>query len=327
LSDTQGTTVESPGGASFSYFAAPLLSALLFLSIFFLPVIGWLMNFFAPLPMIYYFFTHGRRPAHIALLTASIGIGIAFGMEMGLYYLSCYGLLALVMGEMINRSSTMESAVASSAFAALLVAALLLFFTSHVPIVEVYVKIHQQVVSIINQSIEAYRQAGVSAGQIEIIEENIQWIARWVVLLMPGAIATAFITLSAGNYIGYKFLQNRLPYLPPPDPRPVLFWSPPDKTVFAAIIGGGMSLFPYAAIRAPGLNLLLVTCTLYSLSGFCILQHFFIRARFPFFVRWTGYILLLLQPFLIFGVMLLGLFDLWFDFRKIRAQKADKKEE
>ncbi|MFQ5433017.1 MAG: DUF2232 domain-containing protein, partial [Nitrospinota bacterium] len=327
LSDTQGTTVESPGGASFSYLAAPLLSALLFLSIFFLPGIGWLLNFFAPLPMIYYFFTHGRRAAHIALLTASAGIGAAFGMEMGLYYLSCYGLLALVMGEMINRNSTMEAAVASAAFAAILFSILLLFFTSQVPLGDFYQKINEQAAAIISQSIEAYKQAGINAEQIAVIEENIPWIAKWIVFLMPGAIITAFITLSVGNYIGYKFLKTRLPYLPPADPRPVLFWAVPDKTVFAAIIGGGMSLLSATAIRALGLNILFVTGTLYTLSGFCILQHFFIRSRLPFFVRWTGYILLLLQPFLILIVMFLGLFDLWFDFRKIRGQKTDKKEE
>lgn len=327
MSDTQGITVESPGGASFSYIAAPLLSALLFLSIFFLPLLGWLMNFFAPLPMIYYFFTHGRRVAHIALLTVSAGIGAAFGIEMGLYYLSCYGMLALVMGEMINRNSTMEASVAFAAFAVLMFSLLLLFFTSQGQVGDIYGKIHEQVAILISQSIEAYSQAGISAEQIEIIEENIPWIATWVVLLMPGAIITAFIMLSAGNYIGYKFLQTRLPYLPPPDPKPVLFWSPPDKTVFAAIIGGGMSLLPTAAIRALGLNILFVTGTLYTFSGFCILQHFFTRSRLPFFVRWTGYILLLLQPFLILIVMFLGLFDLWFDFRKIRPQKADKKEE
>ena len=327
MSDTQNTTVETPGGASFSYLAAPLLSALLFLSIFFLPVVGWFMNLFAPLPMIYYLFTHGRRAAHIALLAASAAIGAAFGFEMGLYYLSCYGLLALVMGEMINRNSTMETTVAFAALAAFMFSVLLFFFISHVQVGDIYAKIHGEAVILINQSIKAYKQAGVGSEQIEIIKKNIPWIAKWIVLLMPGAIITTFISLSAGNYIGYKYLKTRLPYLPPPDPKPALFWSPPDKTVFAAIIGGAMSLLPATSIRALGLNILFVTATLYTFSGFCILQHFFIRSRLPFFVRWTGYILLLLQPFLILIVILLGLFDLWFDFRKIRGQKADKKEE
>ena len=327
LSDTQGTTVEPSGGTSLSYFAAPLLSAILFLSIFFLPLLGWLLNLFAPLPMIYYFFTHGRRAAHVALLAATAGIGVAFGMEMGIYYLSCYGLMALVMGEMINRNSTMEATVASAALTAFMFTGLLLFFTSQAQMGDLYLKIHEQVTIIIGQSIEAYKQAGVTGEQIEVIEENVQGIAKWVILLMPSAIVTAFIMLSAGNYIGYKLLQKRLPQLPPPDKKPLLHWSPPDKTVFALIIGGGMSLLPSTAFRALGLNSLLITTTLYTFSGFCILQHFFIRSRLPFFVRWTGYILLLLQPFLMLIVMLLGLFDLWFDFRKIRTEKADKKEE
>lgn len=327
VSDTQGTTVDPPGGASLGYFAAPLLSALLFLSLFFLPIIGWLMNLFAPLPMIYYFFTHGRRATHIALLAASVVIGASFGMEAGLYYLACYGLLALVMGEMINRNSTMEVAVAYAAFAAILFGALFLLLVSQTQVGELYGRFYEQVTIIIGQSIEAYREAGISAEQIEVLEENAEWIAKWIVLLMPGGFIAAFVMLSAGNYIGYKFLQTRLPYLPQPDPKPLLSWSPPDKTVFAAIIGGGMTLLPAAAIRAVGLNVLFVTGTLYSLVGFCVIQHFFIRSRLPFFVRWTGYILLLLQPFLIAGVMFLGLFDLWFDFRKIRSKKTDKKEE
>lgn len=248
-------------------------------------------------------------------------------MEMGIYYLSCYGLMALVMGEMINRNSTMQATIASAAFVAIIFTGLLLFFTSQTQLGDLYLKINEQVTMIIAQSIEAYRQAGVSVEQIEVIEENAQAIAQWVILLMPSAIVTAFIMLSAGNYLGYTLLQKRLPYLPPPDKKPLLHWSPPEKTVFAAIIGGGMSLLPVTAIRALGLNTLFVTATLYTFSGFCILQHFFIRSRLPFFVRWTGYILLLLQPFLGLLVMFLGLMDLWFDFRKIRVSKSDKKEE
>jgi uncharacterized protein YybS (DUF2232 family) len=103
-------------------------------------------------------------------------------------------------------------------------------------------------------------------------------------------------------------------------------WSPPDKTVFVAIAAAGMSLIPGTVIRPLGLNLVIVVGAVYALSGFFILQHFFSKAGFPIFMRWAAYILLVLQPFLLVGIALLGLFDLWFDFRKIRLPDAGKKE-
>ncbi len=75
MAGVQDTTIESPGGAGFNRFAAPLLSSLLFLSIFFLPVFGWAMNIFAPLPLIYYFFTHGRQQAQFAVTAVAVFVG------------------------------------------------------------------------------------------------------------------------------------------------------------------------------------------------------------------------------------------------------------
>lgn len=327
MAGVQDTTIESPGGAKFNRFAAPLLSSLLFLSIFFLPVFGWAMNIFAPLPIIYYFFTRGRQSAHLAVIGSSLAIGVIVGLKLGLFYLFCYGLLALVMAEMINRRSTVEGIVTTAAAAAFVSSLFLVWLTIEMPISEAYITIQQQVEAIVSQSIEAYKKSGVSFEQLEIIEENSQWIAKWIVMLIPGVVMAAFLMLSVGNYIGYRLIQNRWPFLPRAGPDSILLWSPPDKTVFLAIAAGGMSLIPGTVIRTLGLNMMFVVGTIYSLTGFCIMHYFFTRARLPIFVRWAAYILLLLQPFLISGVALLGVFDLWFDFRKIRRSKAGKKEE
>lgn len=326
MSTTHGTAMESGRGTAFSRIAAPLLSALLFLSIFFLPILGWAMNLFAPLPMVYYFFTQGRNPAQIAIVATALGIGAAFGFKLGLFYLFSYGLLAMVMAEMINRRTAVERTVACAAAASFLSSVALVWFIAQTPVFEAYAAMKEQVAAMIELTAQAYMESGVSAEQIELITENTQWIAHWVVLLMPGSIVAGYLMMSLANYIGYKAIQRRWPFLPLPDPQPILLWAPPEKAVFLAIAAGGMSMIPGTVIRPLGLNLLILVVTLYSLSGFCIIQHFFIRSRFPFFVRWTAYILLLLQPFLISGIALLGLFDLWFDFRKIRRPKAGDKE-
>lgn len=323
---THGTTMESGRGTAFSRIAAPLLSALLFLSIFFLPIFGWAMNLFSPLPMVYYFFTQGRNPAQIAVVAAALAIGAAFGFKLGLFYLFSYGLLAMVMAEMINRRTAVERTVVYAAAVSFLSSAALVWFIAQTPVFEAYAAMKGQVAAMVELTAKAYMESGVSAEQIELITENTQWIAHWVVVLMPGSIMAGYLLMSLGNYIGYKLIQKRWPFLPLPDPQPILLWSPPEKAVFLAIAAGGMSMIPGAVIRPLGLNLLILVVMLYSLSGFCIIQHFFIRSRFPIFVRWATYILLLLQPFLISGIALLGLFDLWFDFRKIRRPRAGDKE-
>ena len=301
------------------------MSALLFLSALFVPVLGSLFNPFAPLPIIYYAFTHGTPAAAAAVLGVAGIIGLLTGFKAGALYLFSYGLAGLIMAGMIRAGRTFTSTVLAAAAAAMTVTALLAV-AGEGSIAALYAATLAGMKGVMAETIAIYEKAGMPAEQITMLKENGDAIILWVVRSLPGAMTVIYLSAMFMNYAAYAALQTRWFWLPAAAPLDLNRWSPPERTVFIFIIGGGLMLVPGDAARAAGINLLIVTLALYFMAGLCVMRHWFERGRLPRFLRWTIYILIGLQPFMIAGTAGLGLFDLWLDFRKIRRAKGEKED-
>ncbi len=314
------------GSASVRGVAAPILSALFFLSMFFVPVLGSLINPFAPLPILYVLLRYGLVAGLFGALLSAIVVGAVLGAKVSAFYLLSYALMAMVLGGMIKKQVGITTAVAVAA--ALSMAATGLFFVAvgSSSAAEVYTFMLKIVQQMINESVDTYRKAGVPADQVDFLVQNAGDISRWMVRILPGAAAVAYFLMSLSNYIFYRYLQKRWTYLAPADTLDTTRWSPPEQMVFAFILGLGLALVANSLARIVGVNILIVVMLVYFTTGCCIIQFWFEKFKLPNFLRMTVYILLLLQPFLMAGIAGMGLFDLWFDFRKIR-RKAGAKEE
>lgn len=97
---------------------------------------------------------------------------------------------------------------------------------------------------------------------------------------------------------------------------PLSDWSNPEWLIFLFLGAGFLLLAPLASLRLIGLNLLLVTGFLYFCQGVAVVAATFQRFQAPLFLRLLGYPLLFVNP-VFFLVIILGLADLWLDFRRL----------
>jgi len=299
----------------------PLLSSLFFLAIFFLPGIGLGLNFFAPLPLIYYFFRFGRKQWHIATLTSAAVIVIFLGFRMGMFYLLTYCFMALLIAELILRKETAQKIISLAAIIPLLATVFFFIISAPLPLSELYAQLIAVAQNFLSQTATAYKDAGLADEQVQMLLRNMDEIAKWVVHLMPATMAVGYFLLAYGNFLGYRRLWSRLLSLPKPDPLPVKLWSPPEKLVFVLIIALAAILPGREPWNVIGANLLIVTVAIYVAGGASITEFFLEKFRVPLFLRLVIYMLVIIQPFFLSMVAGFGLFDLWFDFRKIRAGK------
>jgi hypothetical protein len=73
-----------------------------------------------------------------------------------------------------------------------------------------------------------------------------------------------------------------------------------------------------------GLNLLILVGQSYFFQGIAIVASFMTHNKWPGFLRWPLYIFILIQVYIMVIVAGIGLFDTWFDFRKmIRTPKGE----
>ncbi|MEJ2093415.1 MAG: DUF2232 domain-containing protein [Syntrophobacterales bacterium] len=102
--------------------------------------------------------------------------------------------------------------------------------------------------------------------------------------------------------------------------EPLSHWASPEWLVFLLAAAGLAMLAPWPWVRQVGLNLLLIMGFMYFCQGMAVMAGLFERYQVPWFLRGLGYVLAFMNILMIV-VMILGLTDLWLDFRKLQKPR------
>ena len=103
----------------------------------------------------------------------------------------------------------------------------------------------------------------------------------------------------------------------PPTP-PLWQWSAPERFIFVFLAAGFLLLAPVKIVRLVSLNLLLICAFVYFLQGVAVIAALFDRFKIHKILRLMGYLLIFFNPMFIV-VLILGLMDLWLDFRRLQV--------
>lgn len=142
-----------------------------------------------------------------------------------------------------------------------------------------------------------------------------------MIALIPAVLLNATLLLSSLNILFLRrWSANAVSFR---DWVDFALWKLPEKSIWAPIASGALFFLNLYLLKRPlighvALNALLVCGAVYFLQGIAIVT-FLARTRFPPLGRTFLYLIILL--FLqILGVFIvaLGIFDFWFDFRKIK---------
>ncbi len=101
---------------------------------------------------------------------------------------------------------------------------------------------------------------------------------------------------------------------------PLTQWHNPEWVIFLFLAAGFLLLVPVSLVRLVSLNLLLILGFLYFFQGLAVLAAFFERFHLPWFLRLMGYLMAFMNPLFLL-VMLVGLLDLWLDFRRLQQPR------
>jgi uncharacterized protein YybS (DUF2232 family) len=102
--------------------------------------------------------------------------------------------------------------------------------------------------------------------------------------------------------------------------EPLSHWSSPEWLVFILVAAGFALLAPFPGVRQAGLNLLLILGFVYFCQGLAVISALLQRFQLPWVLRGLVYVLAFMNPLMIV-VMILGLTDLWLDFRRLQPSQ------
>jgi len=104
-------------------------------------------------------------------------------------------------------------------------------------------------------------------------------------------------------------------------------WKLPDALVWLVIIFGSAALFTKGFYYKVGLNGIYVIGAFYLIQGLAVIHFMIKRMGMPWFIKTIFYVLILIQWYGLLIVTLIGLADVWFDFRsKLQKNSADQQD-
>ena len=326
----------------------------LFLAILLLPILGVIVSLLTPLPLLYFYYSRGRSIGLVMIALATLLTGIILSMGFGLAGTALffgYGLLAAVMAESIARRLTPAKIVGypSAAILAFGLIVLTIFSFSNGQNPWDYgrnmIKSHVQVTFKLYQELaDEMQRSQVSSDRVEgtvsvtpegqgkpaatdtdveqasMETSGLEQLNRVFVFIFPGLIIMGVILIAWFNFMAARIMLARKEFLPA-YLADLKKWKVHENLIWFAIGFGFMAILPFSALRGIGVNGLMVLSLVYFFAGLCVVAYWFDMKTVPYFLRVLTYLLIALQQYLGIIVIGLGLFDLWFDFRKLK--KAD----
>jgi hypothetical protein len=287
-----------------------------------IPVFGFFCSLFIPLPTLYYRIKLGRTTSVIIpLLGFIIMVVVLNSFTIDIVFFAELLLVGFILGELLEFRFPIDKTVLFTCGVVLISAIASLFIFSSVSGKNLFTILSQYVAYNIELSLALYQSLGMSEENLRLIQGSLDKIQYILVRIIPAlTIASMLLVIWINILISKALLKGK--FRLHPDFEKLNQWQTPDFLVWAVIGCGLLMLFPAGAAKLFGVNILLIAMTIYFFQGMGIVSFFFEKKKVPRYFKILLYSLIALQQLALLAVIGIGLFDMWFDFRKLKKIKA-----
>lgn len=285
------------------------------------PILGVLLSLLTPLPFVLLRLRHGALGLLLSLALTTLALGGLTSERQGLAFLVEFGLPAILLAEGLRRASRPEVMVTGVAALLTLGGVGVLVLASDQwahPLTAV-----SQHVEALLSDMEAFTaRMGLSGEGPQPLYGSVAKLRTFLLMAFPGLFFAGSLLTASGYVLLLRTLIQRWPtQLGRFTPQPFR-WELPELLVWAFIGAGVLYLTGLPWLQATGLNVLIILLGLYFLQGLSIAAFLFQRFHLPRVLAALSVLLLLFQPFLTLLVAGVGLFDVWFAFRRLSVPKT-----
>lgn len=295
-------------------FKGGVLTLALFLAYVTFPLIGLVPGILAPLPAIYYFC---KRGATAGLAVVGITTTVLFIMgesAIPILYLLQSGVISLLFPWYYLQGKGTARALSYSVGINFLLIAVLAVAYGLWSGADLQATLLKGIESSTNQAIALYSKQGLTAEELEMLSQGVRQAGALIANVFPALLLISLGSVAALNMaVLFRLAAKWLPNLNKPDN--FQSFRNPDVLVWVVIFAGFSMLLPHPDIQRVALNLLVVSGFIFFLQGLAVVLAFFQRISVPFLARFIFWLVLTFQPYLVVAIAVLGIFDIWADFR------------
>lgn len=315
--------VETPTPIGRALSLAVITTVVLYLGGAFFPLIGALIGLAAIAPGIYLRFQTEQRWPPTVMVVAVVGI-LLFSFRsvapVAVYFFE-FGLSSLILDDLLRRRRPGVETLFLSAGLATFIVMLLMLWVSYeqgltpVALAENFMKAN------IAGVVTLYENIGVSREQLDTLKQAADAVAAWAGSFFPTLLFVTFYLIHNVGVEAARFFYSRRHGHPPELLRNRSEFSRlqlPQIMVWPLIVALGALLFlPLSGFwQVVVLNGAGLIAFAYLIQGLAIVQFAMVAFDLGLLQRSFIFFFFLAFQFLLVLLILLGIFDIWFDFRK-----------
>lgn len=166
-------------------------------------------------------------------------------------------------------------------------------------------------------SLQIYRDFGMSAEAIADLDATRAELTARLGTVLPALVLLA----TAGVWLANLALSRR--WAGWPQLATLSRWRTADWMIWVLIASGFALFLPRHAVEWAAINLFIVALGCYFAQGLAIVSYFLQRVGLPRALRVATFVVIAFQYLATALVVVLGVFDLWGDFRNLSARPVD----
>jgi len=285
----------------------------------YLPVVGTLISFSIPIPVLFYRSKLGRKDGIIIPLSA-MALVLVFSKEISVDTLFIMDLLLLgfVLSELMELKLSIEKTIGFACSIVFFSCLLCLLLYGNISGKNIFTATSDFVAKNLELSMALYESMDIPEKHLYIISNAMKNIEYVLVRMLPALLIILNIFISWACILLVKpVLKGKGLFYP--DFGQLKHWKAPDFLVWCVIASCLLLLWPDKTIKIIGLNAIFILMTIFFFEGIAIVAYYFEKKAVPRTVRFFLYTLIALQQIVLIIVIGLGFFDVWFDFRKLGA--------
>lgn len=305
-----------------------LITSLIFVTPIFMPFLIFLWVLLMPLPILFYRAKLGRtNGAIVPAMSLMVITVITGGISIDMLFVAELMLTGFILGELIEMNFSVEKTVLYACCAVLLTGTVSLVFYGNVAGPGISALISENVTKFFGELKTALNRGdlGISEEQTHLAFNILENTRRLMILMIP---YLPSLTISFTILIVWITLIIAKPILTKrglfyPDFGQLNMWKVPEFLVWCVIGCGAALLLPNQTLKVFAGNGLFILMTIYFLGGIAIVSFYFEKKQFPPMLRFFVYTLIALHHLVLLIVILLGFFDMWVNFRRLKNENGE----
>ena len=290
----------------------------------YLPLLGIILLIFIPTPTILLIFRQGWNMGLLLVGTVVMFLSLAISGWYGIIFFVLFGGTGLILAYCFDIGCSKEKTIVVGFAVNVLVVACVLIFLNVSSGSNIEKLVSGQIDYNISESVKVYESMKLGKEQIVVLRQSAEVFKTFFLNAYIGLYGAFTILLVLFNFLFSRKILSRLGIMIS-DTDPFTDLSFPDTWVWGAISGGILWILGSGFWNILGMNLSIISFTVYGLQGIAILFFFINKSHMARMAKWVLLFLFFVQPLLILLVSAIGVFDTWIDFRKVKQRNLLKK--